>query len=429
MKFTAAGDAIIQQRIFDEFEGYSELAPFIMQGDARFFNLETTLNHEGETGVSQFSGGTYLRTNPEVLEDLKKFGFNMTSFNNNHAMDFGYKGFELTFDSVNESGLVQSGTGRNLAEASAPKYLDTKNGRVALIAVNTSFDPSMMAGEQTERVMGRPGINGLRIKEYVELPKEELEHIKRIAKATNINAGKDIVRKEGYLPFLKDDESELGNLKFAAGNEYRYVMEVLEEDIKRIERAIYEAKLQSDYIMISIHSHQISGTAKEEPAEFLKTFARKCIDMGANAVVGHGPHLLRPIEIYKDSPIFYSLGDFVLQLYSVEFAPAEFFRRHGLSPDSTVHELLRQRSKDFTIGLMADKKMFRAVIPCWETEGTRLKKLTLMPIEMKMDGNKSEAGLPRRSDDKEIFEYLKEMCEPYGTKLKITEDGLYECEW
>ena len=151
--------------------------------------------------------------------------------------------------------------------------------------------------------------------------------------------------------------------------------------------------------------------------------------MGANAVVGHGPHLLRPIEIYKDSPIFYSLGDFVLQLYSVEFAPAEFFRKQGLSPDSTVHELLRQRSKDFTIGLMADKKMFRAVIPCWETEGTRLKKLTLMPIEMKMEGNKAEQGLPRRSDNKEIFEYLKEMCEPYGTKLKITEDGLYECEW
>ncbi len=429
MKFTAAGDAIIQQRIFEDFEGYSELAPFIMQGDARFFNLETTLNHEGETGVSQFSGGTYLRTNPEVLEDLKKFGFNMTSFNNNHAMDFGYKGFELTFEAVNKSGLIQSGAGRNLAEASAPKYLETKNGRVALIAVNTSFDPSMMAGEQTERVMGRPGINGLRIKEYVELPEEELQHIKRIAKATNINAGMDIVRKEGYIPELKDNESELGSLKFVLGDECRHVEEIMEQDIKRVEKAIYEAKLQADYIMISVHSHQISGSAKEEPAKFLESFARRCIDMGANAVIGHGPHLLRPIEIYKDSPIFYSLGDFILQLYSVEFAPAEFFRKQGLSPESTVHELLRQRSKDFTIGLMADKKMFRAVIPYWETEGTKLKKLTLMPIEMSMEGHKSDRGLPRRSDNKEIFEYLKEMCEPYGTKIKVREDGLYECEW
>ena len=88
MKFTAAGDAIIQRRIQDDFVGYEELASFIIQGDARFFNLETTLNHEGECCSSQLSGGTYIRTNPEVLDDIKKFGFNMTSFNNNHAMDF-----------------------------------------------------------------------------------------------------------------------------------------------------------------------------------------------------------------------------------------------------------------------------------------------------------------------------------------------------
>ena len=94
MKFTAAGDAIIQKRIYDGYEGINELAPFINQGDARFFNLETSLNYEGETCASQFSGGSYLRVNPEVLDDIKEFGFNMTSFNNNHALDFFYDGFE-----------------------------------------------------------------------------------------------------------------------------------------------------------------------------------------------------------------------------------------------------------------------------------------------------------------------------------------------
>jgi hypothetical protein len=58
MRFTAAGDAIIQRRIQDEFPGYDELAPFIEQGDARFFNLETTLNKEGGCHGSQFSRGT-----------------------------------------------------------------------------------------------------------------------------------------------------------------------------------------------------------------------------------------------------------------------------------------------------------------------------------------------------------------------------------
>lgn len=429
MKFTAAGDAIIQRRIYDDFEGFSELAPFICQGDARFFNLETTLNHEGEARASQFSGGTYIRTNPEVLDDLKKFGFNMTSFNNNHALDFFYDGFEKTFDAVNKSGLVHSGTGRNLAEASAPRYLETKNGRVALISVNSTFDPSMMAGEQSDRVPGRPGINGLRINKHIELPKEDLECIKRIAKMTNINAAKEIVRKEGYFPELADNESELGDLKFVEGEEAKFVMEVNPKDIERVKKAIYEAQLQADYIIISVHSHQLSGDAKENPSQFLQDFAHTCIDAGAHAIVGHGPHLLRPIEVYKDCPIFYSLGDFILQLYSIELAPADFFTKHGLTPDATVHELLKKRSKDFTVGLMTDKKMFRSVIPCWETDGTKLTKLTLMPVEMSMNSHKSDMGLPRRSYDPGIAEYLRKMCEPFGTKITLMDDGMINCEW
>jgi poly-gamma-glutamate synthesis protein (capsule biosynthesis protein) len=429
MKFTAAGDAIIQRRIHSDFEGFEELRPFIMQGDARFFNLETTLNREGEAHASQYSGGTYLRTSPEVLDDLKGFGFNMTSFNNNHAGDFFYDGFLSTLETVEKSGLVHSGAGRNLAAASAPRYLETKNGRVALISVNTNFDPSIMAGEQSPRVPGRPGVNGLRIKKHVTLPKEDLEYIRQLAKDTNINASKEITRKEGYYAELDETECELGEMLFKLGDERKFIMQVNPEDVKRVDKAIYEAQLQADYIIVSVHSHQISGDKKENPAEFLKDFSRHCIDMGANAVVGHGPHLLRPIEVYKGCPIFYSLGDFVLELYSIEFAPEEFYNKQSLTSQATVHELLKKRSKDFKVGLMTDKRMFITVIPCWETENGVMTKLTLMPVEMKMDGNKSEQGLPRRSYDTSIYEYLKEMCEPYGTKLKLEADGLISCTW
>ncbi len=429
MKFTAVGDMIIQKRIYEDFEGYKELTPFIEKGDARFFNLETTLNYDGDTCGSQFSGGTYLRCMPEVLDDIKKFGFNMTSFNNNHVLDFFYDGLLSTMTAVNESGLVNSGVGRNLAEASCPRYLETKNGRVALISVNTSFDASAMAGEQSARFPGRPGINGLRIESHIELPKEELEHIKRIACATNINAAKEITRKEGYHAELEEDECELGELKFKLGKEPKHVMKIKEADMLRVEKAIYEAKLQADYIMISIHSHQLSGDKKENPSEFLIDFAHRCIDAGANAIVGHGPHLLRPIEVYKDCPIFYSLGDFILQLYSVEAAPADFFEKQNLKSDATVHELLKKRSKNFTVGLMTDPRMFRSVIPMWETENGKLTKLTLMPIEMSMDSHKADIGLPRRSYNPEIYEYLAKMCEPYGTKLTLEEDGLITCKW
>ena len=430
MKFTAAGDAIIQRRIQNDFVGFEELAPFIKEGDARFFNLETTLNYEGECNSAQLSGGTYIRTNPEVLEDIKNFGFNMTSFNNNHAMDFSMSGFLKTLEYVNQSGLVHSGAGMNLAEASAPKYLETNEGRVALIAVNVNFTPDMMAGQQTPRVPGRPGINGLRLDSYVELPKSDLEVIKRIAKETNINAGKEISRAEGYYAELADNEAELGELKFKEGQTSRFVRKVNKNDMARVEQAIYEAKLQADYIIISVHCHQLSGDKKENVADFLEDFAHACIDFGANAIVGHGPHLLRPIEVYKDSPIFYSLGDFILQLYNIELAPEEFFEKYGLSAaTSTVHELLKKRSKDFTVGLMTDKRMFMTVIPLWEMKDKKLVSLKLMPVEAAMEGNKSEIGLPRRSDGYEICEYLNKMCEPYGTKIVRGDDGILVCEW
>jgi poly-gamma-glutamate capsule biosynthesis protein CapA/YwtB (metallophosphatase superfamily) len=39
-------------------------------------------------------------------------------------------------------------------------------------------------------------------------------------------------------------------------------------------------------------------------------FARAMIDAGADIVIGHGPHVVRPLEIYKDRLIAYSLGNF-----------------------------------------------------------------------------------------------------------------------
>ena len=429
MKFTAAGDAIIQRRIHEDFPGYEELAPFINQGDAKFFNLETTLNREGDCPGAAISGGTYIRTEPEVLYDLMKFGFNMTTACNNHLGDFSYEGLYDTIEALDESGIVHAGIGYNLSMAAAPKYLETSAGRVALIAVNTSFTPSIMAGEASDRVPGRAGINGMRVRKYLNVTQKDIDFIRDLAERTNINAEKDITRREGYYPMLRDDEATLGELEFKLSDKTEYVMEINKADLARLKKSIEEAEFQADYVMISVHSHQISGTRKEEPSKMLVDLAHFCIDCGANAVVGHGPHLLRPIEVYKDSPIFYSLGDFILELYSVEFAPADFYQKHGVDKTATVRELLATRSKNFTVGLMTDKRMFLSVIPYWETEGKKLKKLTLLPILGKMEGNKSEIGLPRKVDPSEVIDYLGEMSAPFGVTLKAEEDGTISCSW
>lgn len=43
-------------------------------------------------------------------------------------------------------------------------------------------------------------------------------------------------------------------------------------------------------------------------------FAHHCIDMGADMVIGHGPHVPRAMELYKDHLIAYSLGNFCTPL-------------------------------------------------------------------------------------------------------------------
>ena len=68
---------------------------------------------------------------------------------------------------VDGYGVINAGAGANLDEVSALAYLETPHGRVALIAtVSTMGIPlsasiSAMAGKQSRRFPGRPGVNGL----------------------------------------------------------------------------------------------------------------------------------------------------------------------------------------------------------------------------------------------------------------------------
>ena len=428
MTFTAVGDMLVQRRILHESTGFCEVRNHLCRADVRYVNLETTL-HRGEYYANQFSGGSYLRTDPETLEDVKAYGFNMLSFANNHSMDFDRGGLLATKQAVDTAGIANAGVGSNLDEAAAPAYLETPNGRVALIGVvSTMGTPlsgsySAMAGKQSRRYPGRPGVNGLRIADHLEVTKEQLEVIRQISQLSKINAQKDIERAEGYFPPLPEGTAVLKELEFRQGDTTRYVTHPHAEDMARVEKAIYEAQMQADYILVAIHSHEISGSSKEEPADFLKEFAHRCIDAGAHAIIGHGPHLLRPVEIYKNRPIFYSLGNFVIHNECIPYAPEEMFEKQGMTSDATMRELFCDRSAGYTRGLMRDRRMLESVIPYFEMEDGVLTRLELMPIELQFDEPVWRSGNPRFSNQHGIIERLAEMSAPYGTKISVDSRG------
>lgn len=418
MKFTAVGDMLVQRRLPGEYEGFRRIADEIAKGDMRFVNLETTI-HNYESYASQYSGGSWLCASPETLNDVEKFGFNCLSFANNHTMDYSYGGLEATLRYVKAKGFVNAGVGMNMEEASAPAYIDCPSGRVALISAVSTFNPAAMAGEQSRSLSGRPGVNGIRYNTVYRVTEDQMEALKLVAEATGINGYADIVRSEGYRPETPQGKFEFGDIMFEVSDCPGKDSSVNETDMARIERAIYEAQLQSDYIVISIHSHEIRHIAKTEPDYFFEKFARRCIDSGAHAVIGHGPHLLRPIEIYKGCPIFYSLGDFVLQNENIQKGPAEFFADYKLPSDCTMHELFKTRSANFTRGLQARQEMWETVIPYWEMEDGKLKKLTLLAVELGFGLPRSRSGWPVPAKDSSILERLAEMSRYYGTAMKI----------
>ena len=426
MKFTAVGDMLIQRVISIGYEGFQEVSDYIRKGDARFFNFESIIYKDGIWG-NQFNGGSFHNSDPRTLNIAEQYGFNMMTFANNHTFDWGYGGLISTLDSLKQTNFVHAGVGMNLDEAAAPAYLDTPTGRVALIAMTSSFvNQAAMAGRQSRRIPGRPGVNALRTKPYIEVTEEQLKVLSEIAETSGVNAGRAISRAEGYVALKEDDSTvELGSMvEFRLGNQTKYHAVLNEKDMARLERSILEAKAQADYILVSIHGHEVSGTSKETPAEFLVEFAHRCIDMGAHAVLGHGPHLLRPLEIYKNRPIFYSLGDFMLHNESVTFAPEDMYEKYGMTSDDPLCDIYRKRSRNYTVGLLTDRRMMEAVIPYFEMEDGELTHLELLPIELGFGEPRYRLGNPRVSTDRGIIERYAEMSAQYGTKISIDERGI-----
>lgn len=426
MKFAAVGDVLIQRRIPANYEGADGIRRWLAEADVRYFNLETTIFRESEACYGgSLCGGSYLRADPEVLTDCKRYGFNMTSFCNNHTLDYDIPGLQKTIDYVTKSGLIHAGCGRNLDQASAPAYLDLDDGRVALISftasMNTEFQDVGMAGRASRRVPGRPGPNQLRVTETLIVTQEQMQQLEVIADATQVNGALTISRAEGYSIPAAEGTLDYGkHVHFRVGETPHKETLCNTADLKRLKEAVTQARFQSDAVLVTIHAHQLEGMSKEQPAAFLEEFAHYAIDHGADAVIGHGPHLLRPMEIYKGKPVFYSLGDFILHNENIPYSPEDYYEKYGFSSSDTMYDLLQKRTKNFTIGLMSTPKMMQTVIPRWEMDaGGKVIKLELLAVELGLGLGKGKAGNPRPAKDGAILERYAEMSAPYGVKMKI----------
>jgi len=408
-RFTMAlvGDAIITQRLspYKEPEFLSMLS-LIRNADAAFANFEMLL-HDFEGYPNAQSGGTWMRGDRTMAQELAWAGFHLVSRANNHTGDYSPESMRTTSRYLDEAGIVWAGVGENLQQACEPHYLETAKARVALIACASTFPIHAMAGPQRSDVGGRPGLNPLRFTTRYVVSQTALGQIRSVA------AGLKLPIKD-----QKDGFSFLGNL-FVAGDHFEIEQRPLESDLKEILASIRDAKVFSDYVVVAVHAHEFDRD-RTIPAQFLPIFAHAAIDAGADVIVGSGPHVLRGIEIYKDKPIFYSLGNFIFQNDTVLRLPQEGYDQFDLGSEARMGEYFARRYNNDKSSFPADPPIWESIIALPTFRGGKVVELKLYPITLGYGKPAGRRGRPLPADEalsKKILDDLARISQPLATKI------------
>lgn len=133
----------ISEEIFDE----------LQSADITMVNNEFCFTRETQTQ----EGKAYsFKADPAQVDALDLFGADIVSLANNHTCDYGEVGLLETMDTLKEKGIVYSGAGRNLDEASAVQYFVTGGRKIAFVSateIERFYHFTKKAGENTPGVL------------------------------------------------------------------------------------------------------------------------------------------------------------------------------------------------------------------------------------------------------------------------------------
>lgn len=413
VSFALTGDSIITRKlsVYQEPE-FTKLIDLIRGADVGFTNLEM-LFHDYEPYPMNESGGTWMRADPALVKELTWAGFDLVSRANNHTGDYGVGGMRLTTKYVREAGLVQAGVGESLAEAREARFLDTPKARVALVSTASTFPDHSRASDTRGDMPARPGLNPLRFTTTTVVTRETLEKLRSVA------------REAGQRVPDQGDQLTLWRQRFVVGDKPGVRTEPLKADVDGMARVVSSAAKMADYVIVTSHTHE-GAADRTVPADFLVTFARAMIDAGADMFVGHGPHVVRGIEIYKGKPILYSVGDFIFQNETLLRYPAEAYSNLGLGRDAEIGDFNATRSDNDRRGFNVDREIWESFVATLQWNGKQLTELRLHPISLGFGRPMTERGRPMLADPalaRQILENVATRSRAFKTQMLI-ENGV-----
>jgi poly-gamma-glutamate capsule biosynthesis protein CapA/YwtB (metallophosphatase superfamily) len=240
---------------------FTGCAATLRRADLCFAQLETTIS---EGGAKVPNARLAMRAPPVMARAARDAGIGVMSFAGNHCLDFGYEAFHDTLRHAADAGITLCGAGETLLAARRPALLDVSGVRVAVIAAS-SILPEGYAAEA-----GKPGCAPLR----AHTAYDSIEH----------------------------DQP---------GTPVRISTFAHQGDLRAMLSDIRAARAVADVVLVSLHwgIHMVPAVL----ADYQIEAAHAAIDAGADAILGHHPHLLKGVEIYRGRPIFYSLGNFAIE--------------------------------------------------------------------------------------------------------------------
>ncbi len=100
---------------------------------------------------------------------------------------------------------------------------------------------------------------------------------------------------------------------------------------------VRDSKKDGAFVIVAVHWGEEYQNVSNERQQRL---GRALVDAGADAVIGHHPHVAEEIEMYRGKPIFYSLGNFIFDQYFSEETQQGLAVKIAIGDRSVLYEVI-----------------------------------------------------------------------------------------
>jgi poly-gamma-glutamate synthesis protein (capsule biosynthesis protein) len=261
----------------------------------------------------------------------------------------------------------------------------------------------------------RPGLNPLRYQQLNHLPAALLDNLRAAQRTLGLDREEEYPMAMGLPKPVELPVERLFGHDFVESTAARVSTRCDAGDLGRICKSVGDAARGAEAVVVSVHAHEW-GDSIDDPPEFLREFARAVIDHGATAVMGHGPHTLRGLELYRDRPIFYSLGNFIFEYEFISRLPSDTYQTLGVELDERPgRAMARLRFPDYP-------EYWQTVLPVLRVENGAVTSIDIFPVSLGFGQDARRHGRPGLASGEEateILERFKKLSAALETAIEI----------